>query len=298
MDIDQLEAFLLVAKTRSFTQSAELLHVVQSTVTSRVQMLEKYLGTPLFKRTSRKIQLTPAGKKFLPYAQRIVELTREGKTALLSEGNFESHLVIGSPHSMWNDILYPSFRRFQSKHPEVFLRLVTDHSREILEKMIDGLIDVGIVYIPPHHTALETELLYQDDIQLVAHPSLSIREPVRPEDWPNLPYIHLDWGGPFTDWFRQTVGEHYLPAMQVDHVTLLLQSITAGEGIGFVTDTILRNRVVRGEWKRVKMELHIPVPKRTVYLVYPKRKKGEPHLGKILVHIKKELVKESGSSRS
>ncbi|HET7580790.1 MAG TPA: LysR family transcriptional regulator [Bacillales bacterium] len=73
MDLEQVEAFLTVARTQNFTRAAEELNVVQSTITARIKMLEQNVGKELFKRRTRSVEITPAGETFFPYAERIME---------------------------------------------------------------------------------------------------------------------------------------------------------------------------------------------------------------------------------
>lgn len=74
MNLHQLRTFCEVAGVHSFTKAARNLHYAQSTVTSQIQNLEDFLGTPLFERGSRGIVLTDAGVRLLPYANAMLSL--------------------------------------------------------------------------------------------------------------------------------------------------------------------------------------------------------------------------------
>ena len=82
MDITALKIFLAVAETGGVTRAAEKLHYVQSNVTARLKQLEEDLGTPLFYRNGRKLQITPAGQILSGYAERILRLTEEARQAV------------------------------------------------------------------------------------------------------------------------------------------------------------------------------------------------------------------------
>ena len=69
-----IRTFIALAEIRNFTKTAEQLFVAQSTVTNRIRDLEEELGKPLFIRNRKQIELTPAGEKFLDYAQRFIQL--------------------------------------------------------------------------------------------------------------------------------------------------------------------------------------------------------------------------------
>lgn len=286
MEINQLEAFLQVAKTKSFTRAAEALHLVQSTVTIRIQMLEKSVGKPLFKRTRRHIELTPAGRNLLPYAQRILELKREGEKALMMEGIAEEQLFVGSPHSLWDHILFPAVNQFRRKHPKNALRLITGHSDEIAEKLHDGLADLGILYIPPYHTGLEVVRLHQESLCLTAptdfpHPEGTLN----PADLRRLPFIHLSWGAEYDQWFKTAFGRHFLPFVQMEHMSLLLRGIRSGEGVGFLLQIAAAEMAAAGALKVLPFHSNPPLPSIPVYLVLPRRKKVSGGLKALIDHL-------------
>jgi DNA-binding transcriptional LysR family regulator len=273
MELEQMEAFLAVADTKSFTRSAEQLHVAQTTVTARIKALEEKLGKTLFERTSRHVELSAAGLVLYPYVQRVLELVQEGETATRIEGQFAERLVVGSVHSLWDHMLFPLVERFRDGHPQVALRLITGHSGDIVKKMLDGLIDIGVVYVPPNLSEIEVVPLYTDTIHLVARPELVQGDlPLTPDDLHRLPYIHLNWGPPFDEWYAEEVGKN-LHAFQVDHTSLFLKFLLHGEGIGFLPEEVAAEFLADGRLQKVPFTAGAPLPERAVYLIYPKRKK-------------------------
>lgn len=77
MEFSDLQIFLTVVRAGGINRAAEVLHRAQSSVTSRIQVLEDKVGVQLFLREGRRLQLSPAGKILVGYAERIVELSRE-----------------------------------------------------------------------------------------------------------------------------------------------------------------------------------------------------------------------------
>lgn len=84
MDFEQLRTFVVLARNKSFSKTADALHLVQSTVSSRIQGLETEIGKPLFMRDRRRVELTEAGYAFLPYAERLLLLSEESLTKIRS----------------------------------------------------------------------------------------------------------------------------------------------------------------------------------------------------------------------
>lgn len=292
MDIGQLEAFIVLAQTKSFTRTAKQLHIAQSTVTTRIKMLEAQLGKALFERDNRRVELTIPGHTFLPYAKRVLELIHEGEKATLIEGQFESHLVIGSLHSLWDYVLFPIVDEFRLQHPTISLRLISGHSDDIVRKMSDGIVDIGLVYLPPKDHDMEVIPVLHDSICLVAHPEFEFSEPaIRVKDLLKYPYIHINWGHPFTEWYQSEVEEVSIHPLQVDHTSLLLKFIKSGNGIGFLLKSVAEGLIEKGEIKQIPIESKYPLPKRTTYQIYSKNKSNSSSLIKWIDFINAYKIK-------
>ena len=76
MDIESLKTVITLASTKSFTRTANQMFVAQSTVTNRINELEKELKLKLFNRTNKTVELTPDGERFRLYAEQVLELTQ------------------------------------------------------------------------------------------------------------------------------------------------------------------------------------------------------------------------------
>jgi DNA-binding transcriptional LysR family regulator len=288
MDYEQMRAFLTVAQTKSFTRTAELLHVTQSTITTRIKSLEEHLGKPLFLRNRRQVELTPTGQLVYPYIKRVLELVRECETVTQLEEQYDERIVIGSVHSLWDYTLGPLVNRWRYQHPKTALRLVTGHSVEIVQGLLDGIIDLGIIYIPPQHPELQVTPLFQNTIDLVAHPDFPCGpRPLTADDLKKLPFLFLDWGPPFDKWLAEEMGAQYLPALHIDHASLLMQYLTEGEGISFTLHSVARPYLEKGILKQIPYHAQTPPPQHTAYLVHLKRKGLTPTLQSWVEYLKR-----------
>ncbi|WP_419879532.1 LysR family transcriptional regulator [Brevibacillus centrosporus] len=290
MDIDQLQAFLHVANTKSFTRAAEKMNVVQSTITTRIQMLERHIGKELFKRDKRNLDLTSAGRSFLPYAERIVDLSREGTKVLLLEQTYHDQLVIGTTHALWDYVIFEAVNEFIKSNSQISIRMITEHSSFIIRKMIDGLIDLGIVFYPVYHSNIETKPIIEDIFELVAAPNFYLPDyPVTSETLRGLPYIHLNWGGSFSDWIQQIFGNHYLFQLEVDHVSLLLRFLESNQGVGFLPHSIAKRLIHDGTVISIPFVSDTPLPNRYIYLLNRKRSNNIDYLEQLISCIKRSF---------
>lgn len=141
MNIDYLRTFLTLAENGSFSETAKEHIVVQSTVSSRIQELEKELGQSLFIRSYNHAELTLAGQAFLEYAKNIVELENRAIDRIGLVGQFSERLTIGTVYAFHKCYLVQGTRRFLEKHSDISVRIEFGHSRHIISAMHQGKID-------------------------------------------------------------------------------------------------------------------------------------------------------------
>src|SRR5262249_29394693 len=96
MELSDLHTFRTVARYGGITRAAAELNTVQSNVTTRIRALESEIGVPLFERHARGMTLTDAGRRLLPYAERLSALSREALNVARDDGTPKGPLAIGS----------------------------------------------------------------------------------------------------------------------------------------------------------------------------------------------------------
>lgn len=115
MDFHQYEAFYIVARERSFSRAAEILHVSQSAISTRINNLESKLGVNLFLRNGRSIELSIYGEYFEPYVRKSLQLVKEAESGLkVLKQEKSQHLRIGATSSMAISVLPKLLNEFQS----------------------------------------------------------------------------------------------------------------------------------------------------------------------------------------
>ena len=174
MDIDQLRTLLEVNRTRHFRLAAEALYVTQSTVSARIKKLEEELGVTLFRRQSRRVQITPQGQRMLRYAEGMLALWRRARQDLaLAEGDREQ-LAVGGLFSLWDIFLQGWLAALRRHHPELAL-LAESHDHDfLLRRLLDGALDLIFLYEPPQLEELLIEEVGSVSLVLVAtRPGLS-----------------------------------------------------------------------------------------------------------------------------
>ncbi|UFJ42973.1 LysR family transcriptional regulator [Brevibacillus humidisoli] len=292
MDFDQLRAFYTVAQTKNFTKAAELLHLVQSTVTMRIKQLEERVGKPLFIRDKRSVEITQAGRALLPYAERILKLAHEGLSEVAALQPYEDRLSIGSLDSIWSFLLEPILKEYHLRYPKIAVRTKTGHSSDVIQYLHDHIIQIGIVYIPPTLPNFEVIPFYNDEIVLVAHPDHPIARigVIDISEIATLPLLFVNWGQPFQQWISQTLPPGYVPKLQVDKAQLAIDLVKEGVGVSLMTRSAVKVELAQGELVQIDISGSKP-PQRPAYVVLPREKKNRPSVEKWL-----GLMREFGYS--
>lgn len=143
MEFRQLEAFAAVADMKSFSLAADALFLSQSTVSTHIKNLEKELQKNLIIRTTKSLQLTSDGILFLEYAKRIIETRDAAIESLNAPSDLTIHLGASTIPSSY--LLPPLLSSFRTTHPSVLFNITQSDSSEILSKILDGSIELGII---------------------------------------------------------------------------------------------------------------------------------------------------------
>ena len=165
--MSDLLTFSTVARLGGITRAAEELNTVQSNVTQRVKALEAEIGTALFERHSRGMTLTGAGRRLLPYAQRMAALSHEAVLAARDDGEPKGPLSIGSMETTAAVRLPMLLAEFHRRYPAVRLTLRTAPTADLVAAVLDGALDGAFVAGPIEHAELTSTLAFREELVLV-----------------------------------------------------------------------------------------------------------------------------------
>ena len=168
MELSDLLTFSAVARLGGITRAADELNTVQSNVTQRVKALEAEIGTALFERHSRGMTLTGAGRRLLPYAQRMAALSREAMLAARDDGEPKGPLSIGSMETTAAVRLPSLLAEFHRRFPAVKLSLRTSTTADLVAGVLDGSLDGAFVAGPIEHAELEARTAFREELVLVS----------------------------------------------------------------------------------------------------------------------------------
>lgn len=170
MVIGQIEGFVQVARQGHLGRAAEALSISQPALTVRIHELEATLGSSLFRRTRTGMVLTSAGRAFLPHAERAIQSLESGAALVRElEQGIVGELTLGVAPAVGAYVLPDLLARFGRDHPNVRLLVRTGHSEELVDLVVRGEADLGIVRQLRDPRVLSRPL-YEDELVLVARP--------------------------------------------------------------------------------------------------------------------------------
>jgi LysR family cyn operon transcriptional activator len=269
MELRHLRYFLAVADTRSFTRAAERLHVTQPTLSHQVKQLELKVGTVLFDRGTKEIELTAAGRLFKPFCERILK-ELESSTLAISEleGLMRGTLRMAVFHSFSHSMLPPILSEFALRYPGVHVtaRLVPRFDME--RDLVGGELDFAVAYVAGDNEHILAESLFDEELVLVVgskHPHAG-RKSMPMRELATLPLVLLtpEFGA------RQFVDRFFAEAALKPHVVLemnAIEPIMATIRDSRLASVLSAGAIVDATGLHV-VRLTDPAPKRTVGILW------------------------------
>ena len=269
MLLSQVEGFLETARHRNLSRAADALHVTQPALTARIQTLESELGTALFVRGRHGMDLTDAGRAFLPYAERAMNALDAGASLLteLQRGG-TGELVLGAAPAVSTYVLPALLVRYAADFPNVRLVVRTGHSEEILDLAVRREIDLGLVR-ELRHPDIDAVPLYEDELVLVAAGShrLGERTTVGVHELEEARLILFDRTSSYyelTNAFFREAGVAPSGIMELDNIDAAKQMVGQGLGVALLPHTSVASELADGRLRAIDIEGAAPIRRRMV----------------------------------
>ncbi|AKA67474.1 MULTISPECIES: LysR family transcriptional regulator [Clostridium] len=241
MDTQNLQTFLLLSKLKNFSLTAEKLFIAQSTVTNRIAELEKETEKKLFIRNKKHIELTPEGIVFKNYAKRILELEKIAIQEMNQSNFYKNELRIGSANTVYECHLYSIIHSFISSNKDISVKVILEHSHDLLQMLEDQLLDVVFSYIYYKKFGYQCIPFALDELLLVTSPKNSFFiDGICKNDLLKIDYLMCDLALKETGQFiRSLFPSYYQFHFEIDNSTKLIQYLLDGIGYSFLPKSIV-----------------------------------------------------------
>lgn len=224
MNNELMTTFLNIVRTESITSAANKMYLSQSTVSQRLNKLEKNLGVKLIIRQKgiRGIILTDAGKRLLDLALKWESLVTE--TSLFNNDIKRERIVIGAVDSINENVLNKAYQKLQNNIPEIKIKIKTDHSDSLYYLLENNKIDVGFTLKKMYIKNLKVEKFHVEPMvhvqRIPDREKNDFKSKINHDSLISDHELYVDWGVDFKKWHENWWGKDS-GGIQIDTAGLL-----------------------------------------------------------------------------
>ena len=260
MDLRHLETFVKIAELNSFTKAAEELYITQPTVSKQIVDLEGYFGVRLIDRTKRQVILTRAGEILYKYGKDFMALRKETIDALEAfKGLKKGTVIVGASTIPGIYILPQVLNTFREQYNGIRIKLIVSDSKDVMEKMEQGFIDVGFVGSRDTTKKLEFRKLIEDTIVFIAPRGYPTSIDI--EGLKKYPFIMREQGSGTRNFFHlalKKIGINSLTDLQVvaelTDTEAIKEAVKSGMGISCISKMAVNVDISQGHVTTVRVE--------------------------------------------
>lgn len=249
MDINYelYKVFYYVATSLSFSDASKKLFISQSAVSQSIKTLEKKLGQSLFIRSTKKVQLTPAGALLLKHVEPAMNLISRGESQLLDSGTLGlGQLHIGASDTICRYFLLPYLKQFHQAFPNVPIKITNATSIECVHLLDQRKVDLIVTNFPNthlNHAYIQKTVCNFSDV-FIANPSYFEfdQEEIPFEKLQQYPIMMLDRNSTTSEFLHNLFLQYQLellPQVELSSNDLLIDMARIGLGIAFIPDFCL-----------------------------------------------------------
>lgn len=293
MELKQLESFVAVVVYKSFTEAAKQLYISQPTISTHIQALEKELETKLIVRTTKSIELTKRGAELYECAVKMLDL-RDG--LLEKWRRWDEKIIRLGVSTIPSAYILPEFLpKFCKEYPEVFFQSIQSDSKGIIEGVLDGRMDVGLVGMEWEEEVLACIPFYEDELVVITPVTehfLALRKNEVPlEELFKEPMILREKGSgtkKAADQFLEKQGiskDSLKVAAYMNDPEAIKNSVAAGLGISIVSKKAAENMI--REKRLLAFEFSRYTSGRKFYIIYRKDDVLKPFISTFINYIQK-----------
>jgi len=248
VELQQLRYAVAIAEEQSFTRAAQRCFVVQSALSRQIKSLESELGVRLFARTSRKVEVTPAGEAFVKQARLCLQAAERAKaSAAAAHGQIRGSLTIGVIPTVTAVDIAAVLGAFRRSYPEVGVHVRTGGSDEFLRRIAAGQLDVGVLGLAEGVTprGVQTRELSQERLVAVLSEGhrLAGRRRLRLKDLADEPFVDFPEGSSGREQSDLAFDRARLRrevSLEVNTADLLTGLVRQGLGVALVAPSVAR----------------------------------------------------------
>jgi DNA-binding transcriptional LysR family regulator len=259
VDTELARTFLTVVSAGNVIAAADRLLVSQSTVSPRIHSLEQQLGCILFIRNKAGTTLTSAGRQFQRHASALVRTVEQARQDIGIPRGFSGTLVVGGRIGLWEEYLLRWLPLMRARHPDISIRAESSLEPELMQGIVEGRIDIAVMYTPQSRPGLKVERLFEEQLVLVSTDPKGGGEP-------RTGYVYVDWGPEFYARHSVSFPNFAGPSITANIGWLGLQHVLENGGSGYFPRRIVQALLREG---RLHLAAGAPEFLMPAYVTYP-----------------------------
>lgn len=286
MEFKQLKSFMMVAKTLSFSKTAEILNFAQSSISEQIRSLEDEFDCKLFERLGRSISLTEQGEKLLFYAEKILSLYDEAKQNVSGELTPAGTLTIATAETLCVFRLPDLFKEYCNSYPNVEVKLKIGNCEDFPDMIRKNKIDIGFVLDNERvYPDIVSKTLLQEPLVIVSSStdSLAQRDVVDMAEFEGKNLVLTQRGCSYRASFEEFLSSvHVTPnsIFELESIEAIKQYVISGFGISFLPRIAVKKEIESGQL--VEIKYNGPKFYSSAQVIYHKDKWISPALQAIL----------------
>ncbi|MGH7275589.1 MAG: LysR family transcriptional regulator [Candidatus Rokuibacteriota bacterium] len=300
MHLETLRLYCDVVRLRSFSRGAEQSFVSQSAASQAVQQLEAELGVALMDRTKRPFVVTPEGLAFYEACRGLLESWEKVKAEVAAvKARVDGTVRVAAIYSVGLHDVSRHMQKFMSLYPEARVQLECLHPHKVVEAVLEGEADVGIMSYPPADRALSIVPLRAEPMAFVCHPAhrLARRKLVRPADLNGETFIAFDPGLTIRKAIDRALRQHNVKVnivMAFDNIETIKQAIIIDAGVSILPrHTVQMEAGIR---TLAVVPLAIPDLMRPVGIIHRRQKPLTPTVSRFIQLLKDASEEPAGAA--
>jgi DNA-binding transcriptional LysR family regulator len=297
MDLWQLNIFCKVVELKGFSKAGNTIHLSQPTISSHIKDLENHFECQLIDRLGKKAVPTKAGELLYHYARKLIALRDETQAAMAEfHGRIKGRLVIGGSTIPGGYILPKCIGAFTTVYPEVTISLIIGDTDQIIQDVLSGSPEFGIVGAKTSNRNICQEKLIEDEMRLIVtgdhkwadkkhiNPDLMFKEPfiVRERGSGTLKSIKLSLKE------KGYASENLNIVAEMGSTEAVIQGIKSNVGVSILSTIAVAEELKAGTLKALTIkELNL---KRSFYLITHKQRSASPICKAFISFLEKEFT--------
>lgn len=240
MEIRQIQSFIMITQEGSFSKAAEILGYSQSAITVQIRLLEEELGFKLFDRVSKRISLTPQGRKFLECATQISMQVRRAEQLKENASELHNPLHIGTLTSLCFSKFPPILNYFRQNHPKVTMRITTASPKELIEMMDRNQLDLIYILDRSRSNSSWVKVMeIPEPIVFAASPDFHLagRDEISLDELLKEPFFLTERNENYRrelDHFLEACGKSLTPFLEISSTEFIIQMVKENCGITYL----------------------------------------------------------------